>query len=292
MSTMGSQSNVDPIKRLLLKHPRAAFRDAGRIEAQWRDLGYSSAPDLGRAVEEHERLAELLSGFGIELLLLPEADGVGLDSIYVHDPLLVARRGVILGRMGKPQRDGEPAAAAAFLRANGIPILGAIEGPGHLEGGDALWLDERTLLVGEGYRSDAAGIRQLRALLESDVDEVRAVPLPHWKGPRDVLHLMSLISPLDHDLAVVHSPLLPVPFRQWLLARGLELVEVAEAEHETLGCNVLAVAPRVCVMLEGNPETRRRLERAGCEVHTFQGQEIALKGAGGPTCLTRPLVRG
>jgi len=289
---MSRQSNVAPIRRLLLKHPRQAFRDPARIGREWRDLGFTAAPDLGRAVEEYDRLVELLSGFGIELVFLPEADGVTLDSIYVHDPLLSARRGVVLARMGKPQRHGEPGAAAELLRANGVPILGAIQGPGHVEGGDAVWIDERTLAVGEGYRSDAAGIRQLRALLGNDVDEVRAVPLPHWKGPKDVLHLMSLISPLDDDLAVVHSPLLPVPFRQWLLDRGLELVEEAEGEHESLGCNVLAVAPRVCLMLEGSPETRRRLEHAGCEVHVFEGREIALKGAGGPTCLTRPLVRG
>ena len=219
---MSRQSNVAPIRRLLLKHPRQAFRDPARIGREWRDLGFTAAPDLGRAVEEYDRLVELLSGFGIELVFLPEADGVTLDSIYVHDPLLSARRGVVLARMGKPQRHGEPGAAAELLRANGVPILGAIQGPGHVEGGDAVWIDERTLAVGEGYRSDAAGIRQLRALLGSDVDEVRAVPLPHWKGPKDVLHLMSLFSPLDDDLAVVHSPLLPVPFRQWLLSRGLE----------------------------------------------------------------------
>jgi N-dimethylarginine dimethylaminohydrolase len=276
---------------VLLKRPAQAFRDRRRIEAEWRDLGFLSAPDLGRAAEEHGRLAELLAALGVELLFLPEDDATGLDSIYVHDPALVADRGAVLCRMGKPQREAEPEAIGAFLEARGGPILGRIVGGGRLEAGDCVWLDERTLAVGEGYRSNAEGIRQLRELLGADVDEVRAVPLPHWKGPDDVLHLMSLISPLDHDLAIVHSPLLPVPFRQWLRARGIGLIEVPPSEHETLGCNVLAVAPRVCVILEGNPETRDLLERAGCEVHSFAGEEIAKKGAGGPTCLTRPLLR-
>jgi N-dimethylarginine dimethylaminohydrolase len=291
MKALGCQSNVAPIRRMLLKHPQQAFRDQARIEGEWRGLGYAAAPVLEAALEEYQRLVELLSGFGIELLFLPESPGVGLDSIYVHDPVLVTEHGAILCRMGKPQRASEPQAVAGFLNANGLPILGAVEGEGRLEGGDVIWLDERTLAVGEGYRSNAEGIRQLRELLGDAVDEVRSVPLPHWKGPDDVLHLMSLISPLDHDLAVVHSPLLTVPFRQWLLERGLTLVEVAEAEHETLACNVLALAPRVCLMLEGNPETRRLLERVGVEVRTFSGREIALKGAGGPTCLTRPLLR-
>jgi N-dimethylarginine dimethylaminohydrolase len=276
---------------MLLKHAERAFRDRERIEAEWRDLGYTSAPVLENALEEYERLVELLSGFGIEILLLPDDAETGLDSIYVHDPLVISNRGAILCNMGKRQRRHEPAASAAFLEANGIPIAGAITDEGRLEGGDVVFLDERTVAVGEGYRSNAEGIRQLREILGDAVDEVISVPLPHWKGPEDVLHLMSMISPLDHDLAVVHSPLMPVPFRQRLLDRGLTLVEVFEAEHETLACNVLALAPRVCLMLEGNPETRRRLERVGVEVQTFSGREIALKGAGGPTCLTRPLLR-
>ena len=161
----------------------------------------------------------------------------------------------------------------------------------YMEGGDVAWIDERNLAVGLGYRTNAEGIRQLRALLGSGVDRVVPVPLPHWRGPDDVFHLMSMFSPVDRDLAVVYSPLLPVPFRQLLLKKGYELVEVPHEEFESMGCNVLAAGPRRCVAVDGNPVTRRRLEAAGAEVHTYRGREISTKGGGGPTCLTRPLVR-
>jgi N-dimethylarginine dimethylaminohydrolase len=179
----------------------------------------------------------------------------------------------------------------AAFEGLGLPIAGRIEGEGRLEGGDLLWFDERTCAVARGYRTNDEGIRQLKALLGSGV-EVVTVPLPHYRGPEDVFHLMSIISPLDADLALVHSPLMPVPFREWLLGRGIELVEVAEEELDTLGCNALALAPRRCLTAAGNPQTRARLEAAGCEVLTYAAEEISLKGQGGPTCLTRPLVRG
>jgi N-dimethylarginine dimethylaminohydrolase len=291
MQVVGCQSNVARIRRILLKHAREAFASAERIAAQWRELGYTAAPDLDAARREYDVLVERLGRYGIEMLFLPDDAATGLDSIYVHDPLVISNRGAILCNMGKRQRSHEPAAAAAFLEANGIPIAGAITDEGRLEGGDVVFLDERTVAVGEGYRSNAEGIRQLRLILDDAVDEVISVPLPHWKGPDDVLHLMSMISPLDHDLAVVHSPLMPVPFRKRLLERGVELLEVPAEEHDTLACNVLAVAPRACLMLGGNPRTERLLVQAGVEIQTFSGREIALKGAGGPTCLTRPLLR-
>jgi N-dimethylarginine dimethylaminohydrolase len=172
-----------------------------------------------------------------------------------------------------------------------IPILGHIVAPGSLEGGDVVWLDSRTVAVGEGYRTNGAGIRQFRALLGDLVDEVISVPLPHWTGPADCLHLMSLISPVAADLAVVYSRLLPVPFRQLLIERGYELVEVADDEYNLMACNVLAVAPRKVVMLAGCPATERGLKAAGAEVWTFDGSDLCLLGGGGPTCLTRPLLR-
>jgi N-dimethylarginine dimethylaminohydrolase len=194
--------------------------------------------------------------------------------------------------MGKAARAEEPAALAAHLPGLEVPVLGAIEGRARLEGGDVLWVDRRVLAVGQGYRTNAEGIRQLRELLGGAIDELVAVPLPHWRGPESCLHLMSFISMIDRELAVVYPPLLPVPFREWLLERGIRLVEVPDAEFDGLGCNVLAVAPRVCVMVEGSPQTRRRLEAAGAQVVEFAGLEICLKGEGGPTCLTRPLLRG
>jgi N-dimethylarginine dimethylaminohydrolase len=223
--------------------------------------------------------------------LLPRDETTTLDSIYVRDASIVCGRGLILCRMGKPQRAGEPEAHARALHGGHLAVCGRIEPPGRVEGGDVVWLDSRTFVVGRGYRTNADGIRQLRAILGGDV-EVVEVPLPHWRGEHDVMHLMSLISPVDHGLAVVYSPLLPVAFREWLLDRGVRLVEVPDAEFDTMGTNVLALAPRRCLMLAGNPCTRAALERAGAEVVEYEGTEISVKGAGGPTCLTRPLERG
>ena len=284
-------SMVGRLRRVLLKHPREAFVDAQRIEGQWRALGFLGPPDLETAAREFDRFTTMLAEEGVETLLLPRDDGTGLDSLYTHDPLFVLGRGAVLCRPGKEARRGEPAAVKRFLEQAGVPILGAIEGAGCLEGGDILILDEHTLAVGEGYRSNAEGIRQLRALLGPEIEDVIPVPLPHWKGPSDVLHLQSLISLLDRDLALVHSPLLPVPFRERLRARGCRLLELPPEELDTLGCNVLALAPQRCLVVEGNPRTRRLLQKAGVEVLAFEGREIAFKGCGGPTCLTRPLLR-
>ena len=195
------------------------------------------------------------------------------------------------GREGFVPRQTEPGAQEAFFQSLGIPVHGAVTGEGRVEGGDVIWIDQRTLAVGRGYRTNDEGIRQLGELLGECIDELIVVPLPHWRGPGDVFHLMSMISPIDHDLALVYSSLLPVPFREALLSRGIELVEVPDAEYGSMACNVLAVAPRKCIMLAGNPVTKARLEDAGAEVSVFEGEEICFKGAGGPTCLTRPILR-
>ena len=209
----------------------------------------------------------------------------------MRDALIIADKGVILCNMGKEGRRGEPSACANYLSELGMPILGAITGSGSLEGGDVVWLDEGTLVVASSYRTNEDGIRQLREITAEMVNEFVTVSLPHWRGPSDVLHLMSLISPVDRNLAVVYSKLLPVPFRERLLERGIRLLEVPDSEFETMGCNVLAVSPRRCIMLSGNPETKRILEDEGVEVFEYEGEEISRKGAGGPTCLTRPLLR-
>ena len=188
-------------------------------------------------------------------------------------------------------RAAEPAAQKAAYRSIGIPIIGEITAPACLEGGDVVWLDDHTVAVGQGYRTDEEGVMKLRAILENTIDELIVVPLPHWRGPGDVLHLMSLISPVDRDLAVVYSPLLPVPFRQRLVSHGFGLVEVPDEEFETMGTNVLALGPRDCLVLAGNPRTRSALERAGARVREYSGEEVSVKGGGGPTCLTRPLAR-
>ena len=290
MSALG-QSDVLPIETLLLKHARDAFGDQPTVDAQWEQLAYLGRPDFACAVAEYDSFVELLEGLGIVVHLAPADPDTGPDSVYVRDAAVVCDRGAILCQMGKRAREGEPSAAEREFRRAGVPVVGRIKGAGRLEGGDVAWIDERTVAVGRGYRTNGEGIRQLRSLLGSGVDRVVPVPLPHWRGPGDVFHLMSMFSPVDRNLAVVYSPLLPVPFRELLLRHGYELVEVPDEEFETMGCNVLAVAPRQCVALEGNSVTRQRLEAAGAEVRTYRGREISAKGGGGPTCLTRPLVR-
>ena len=291
LQMIGGQSDVGKLRRVAVKHARDAFGDAVAVDRQWRDLRYLARPDVTAAWAEYEHFLALLEAAGVDTLRLPPDHTVGLDSLYARDVSIVCDRGVILCNMGKPQRRTEPAAQEAAFRAAGIPIWGRITGDGTVEGGDVCWIDERTLAVGRGYRTNDAGIRQLRELVRGCVDEVVVVPLPHWRGPEDVFHLMSIVSPIDRHLFLVYAPLIPVPFREALLARGIELVEVAEPEFQTLGCNVLALAPREVLMVTGNRETRARLERTGVTVREFAGREICLKGGGGPTCLTRPLTR-
>lgn len=282
------QSEVRPLKRVLLRHARDAFESNDAISAQWRGLNYLDEPDFDEACREYDAFADLLERLGTEIDWMI-GDGSGLDSMYVRDASIVADGGAILCSMGKGARAAEPQAQARTFRELGTPVLGTIEPPGTIEGGDVAWLDDQTLAVGRGYRTNDDGIAQLRRLLP-DVELVR-VPLPHFRGPGDVFHLMSILSPLAEDLLLVYSPLMPVPFRELLVDRGFGLVEVPEDEFDSQGCNVLTVAPRIAVAVEGNPETRRRMEAAGVEVHAFVGREISLKGCGGPTCLTRPLHR-
>ena len=265
-----AQSEVGALARVLVQHAWDAFASQATVDAGWRTLGFTSAPDFDRALREYEGFLEVLGRSDARVETLPRGNDATLDSIYVRDAAIVSDRGVVLCRMGKRQRGAEPAAQRAWYEAQGVPVLGSIQAPGLLEGGDAVWLDERTIAVGRGYRTNAAGIEQLHALLGDSVDEVIAVALPHWRGPDDVFHLMSVISPIDRDLALVYSPLMSVPFRERLLERGMTLVEVPDEEFETMGANVLALAPRRCVMLAGNPKTRARLERAGAEVFEYR----------------------
>jgi N-dimethylarginine dimethylaminohydrolase len=288
---VGGQSEVGRLLSVAVKPASDAFRSPVAVARQWRDLGYTAPPDLAAAGPEYRSFLGLLESAGAEVLCLPPDDSVGLDSLYARDASIVCDAGVILCNMGKAQRRTEPAAQEAALRAAGVGVHGRIAGAGRLEGGDVCWIDQRTLAVGRGYRTNDEGIRQLRSLVAPCVDEVIVVALPHWRGPEDVFHLMSLVSPVDRDLFLVYAPLLPVPFREALLARGIELVEVPTPEFETLGCNVLAIAEREVLAVAGNPVTRSRLERTGVTVHEFVGREICVKGGGGPTCLTRPLGR-
>ncbi len=285
---MTLQSDTARLRRVLLKHAKDAFVSPRRIADQWQALDYLAEPDFSEACREYDAFAELLESLGVHLEWSTSED-TGLDSIYVRDATVMTDAGPVLCRMGKSTRRDEPALQGSTLGALGLHGPRSIEAPGTLEGGDVAWLAPDVLAVGRGYRTNQAGIDQLTSMLPEV--EVVSVPLPHWNGPGDVFHLMSMLSPLAPDLLLVYSPLLPVPFRESLLDRGFQLVEVPNEEFESQGCNVLAVAPRVAVALDGNPETRRRIEAAGVDVHPYVGREISLKGCGGPTCLTRPLER-
>lgn len=284
-------SEYGQLAAVLMKHPRDAFINDAVIAAQWRDLNFSAPPDLPRAVDEYERFLEIIAGNGCEILFLPESDATTLDSIYTRDATVESPLGMILASMGKRSRTSEPYAQAEELRQSGWPVGGAVALPGYLEGGDLIWLDEKTVAVGQGARTNLEGIQQLKTLLNGTVDELIVVPLPDDPGPHDVMHLMSLISPVDRDLAVVYPRLLPDDFKETLRRREYRLIDVPDDEYHTMATNVLALAPRECVMLDGNPRTRTALEKAGAAVHVYDGREISLKGGGGPTCLTRPLVR-
>jgi dimethylargininase len=282
-SGFGCPNMTDTLRRVLVRAP-----DATAIAA-WQAFGWHAEPDAARIVAEHEAFRSALADAGAEVVLAQTPVPLSPDSIYVFDPAIMTPHGAILLRPGKDGRRVEVDAIAADLVEAGVPILGKLEAPATVEGGDTVWLDERTLLVGIGYRTNEAGAAALRALLP-DVG-VHVFDLPYLHGPGEVLHLMSLLSPLDTNLAVAYLPYMPVRLVQLLEERGFELVEVPDEEFWTMGPNVLALGPRRALALEGNDETRRRMENAGVEVLTYAGDDLSRKGDGGPTCLTRPLWR-
>jgi dimethylargininase len=278
----GSQHMTAALRRALVRPPQAVDVPS------WRDLGWRGEPDPARLSAEHATFCSLLEEAGAEIVLSECTPG-NLDAIYAFDPALVTDEGALLLRPGKPQRRDEPDGLVPALEAAGVPVRARLSGQEYAEGGDTLWLDRQTLLVGRSYRTNEAGIAALRRALP-DVDVV-AFDLPHLRGPAEVLHLLSLISPLADDLAVVYLPLLPTRLVEALREREISLVEVPDEEFETMGTNVLALAPRVALALEGNRETRLRMEKSGVDVLVYEGVELS-KGDGGPTCLTRPLLRG
>ncbi len=282
-------NEYDRISKILVKSGRTAFKSQTEIDENWERLNYSDRPGFYNACIEHEHFTNALKSHGIDVLFADEDDSVSLDSIYMRDSSLITPNGVILCNMGKGDRASEADAARTFYEAEDIRILGEIDAPGTIEGGDVVWFDEQTLAVADGYRTNQSGISQLRALLPGV--EIIPVPLPHWNGPGDVLHLMSFISPVDKDLAVIYPRMMPVPFMNWLRDREINFIEVPDAEYDSMACNVLTLAPRDVMMIEGNPITEGLLKDAGVKVQTYEGQHISVCGAGGPTCLTRPLER-
>jgi N-dimethylarginine dimethylaminohydrolase len=273
---------VDPLRRVLVRQPSVPAC------ARWMEYGWHSEPDPTELLREHDRFCEVLESAGAEVVVGEPLDD-DPDAIYAFDPALVTERGAILLRTGKAGRRGEPAAAASDLEHAGVPVAASVDEPSIAEGGDFIRLDEATLLAGRGYRTSFDGIEAVAKLLP-EVETV-VFDLPHWHGEAEVMHLLSLLSPLDTDLVVAYPPLLPVALAQLLEARGIEIVAVPADEFPTMGTNALALAPRVALALDGNPVTRARLEAAGVEVLVYEGRELSLKGDGGPTCLTMPLLR-
>lgn len=285
------QSETGKLRSVILKHVKEAFKSQEFVDRQWQKLNYLARPDFLKAAREYDRLVRILDEQNVEIQFLPPSDDTGIDSIYVRDASIVTDNGLVICEMGKAQRMGEPQAHLNHCLSSGVNLLGTIQSPGTIEGGDVAWINEHILGVAHGYRTNKAGIDQLKNLLEPGGTDLMVMDSPHYKGPEDVFHLMSVFSPVDKDLAVVYSPLMAVPFRNGLIELGFDFVEVPDEEFDSLGCNVLALEPRKCLMVKGNPVTRSRLEKNGVEVIEFKGDEICLKGSGGPTCLTRPLLR-
>jgi N-dimethylarginine dimethylaminohydrolase len=281
---MGGQDSVGALKQVLVRAPQP------EDHRRWREYGWRAEPDPGLSAAEHEAFRTELELAGAEVLVGSTPVEGDPDAIYAYDPALMTDRGAILLRPGKAGRRAEPEAFGRDLAAAGVPIAARLEPPATAEGGDLFWLDERTLIAGRSYRTNDDGIAALRGLLP-EVD-VLVFDLPNLRGAGEVLHLLSLLSPLDLDLVVAFTPLMPIRLMELLRSRGVGIVEVPEEEFETMGPNVLALGPRVALALEGNEETRRRMESAGVDVRTYAGDEISHKGDGGPTCLTRPLLRG
>ena len=272
-----------PLRRVLVRPPGTDF-------SRWREYGWLAKPAEKQIAEEHEGFRNALEEAGAEVVVATRATDRNPDAVYVFDPAFLTDTGAILLRPGKEARRSEVEAIRADFEAAGVPIAAELTEPALAEGGDAFWLDERTLVVGLGYRTNAAGAKQLGAALPGV--EVITFDLPHYHGPAHCMHMLTLISPLDADLALVYLPLLPVRLVELLQERGVELVGVPDEEFESMACNVLALGPRQALALDGNPETRRRMEAAGVEVRLYRGEELSRKGEGGPTCLTLPLERG
>ena len=274
-----------------LKSAKNSFLSEEELSEHWETLQYLSKPNFKKSLEEYATFQTFFREKNISTCFFPINRKTKIDSIYSRDASIATDFGIIICNMGKQGRIHEPYAQLEAYKMNNINILGEIKFPGTLEGGDVAWLDQNTLAVGHTYRTNEEGISQLKGLLQPKGIEIIVVELPHYKGKSDVFHLMSILSPVDKNLAVVYSPLMPIKFRNQLLERGFQLIEVPEQEFDSMGCNVLAIAPRDCLMVAGNPITRKLLEDAGASVHIYEGNEISVKGGGGPTCLTRPIDR-
>jgi len=287
----GLNSNVSTLKTVLLKNPQAAFKSQKTIDLQWQDLNFIDKPDFKKSVTQYENFIDILNDNHVEILYIPEDEKTSLDSIYTHDPIFMTPNGAVIGNMGKTQRKPETIMMKNYLNEIGVPILGEIINDATLEGGDVIWIDEKTVAAGLTYRTNIKGIDQLRKILSTISVEVISVDLPHWNGPVDVLHLMSLISPLKEDLFLIYKKLLPVGLLKLLKQLDIKTISIADEDYDSLGCNVLPLSTTKCLITSGNNKTFKIIEDNGIEVIEFQASEICYKGSGGPTCLTRPIYR-
>ena len=287
----GLNSNVSTLKTVLLKDPKAAFKSQKTIDLQWRNLNFIERPDFKKSIIQYEKFVDILNDNHVQILFIPEDDETSLDSIYTHDPMFMTPNGAVIGNMGKKQRKPETAMMKKYLYETGIPILGEINNGGTLEGGDAIWINDKIAAVGLTYRTNNEGVNQLRKILSSISVELICGDLPHWNGPVDVLHLMSLISPLKEDLFLIYEKLLPVGFLKLLNNLDIKTISIADEDYDTLGCNVLPLSTTKCLITKGNDSTTKIIEQNGIEVIEFHASEICYKGSGGPTCLTRPIYR-
>ena len=287
----GLNSNVSTLKTVLLKDPKAAFKSQKTIDLQWQNLNFIEKPDYKKSIIQYGKFVDILNDNHVEVLFIPEDEKTSLDSIYTHDPMFMTPNGAVIGNMGKKQRKPETIMMKSYLDEMGIPIFGKIDNGGTLEGGDAIWINDKTVAVGLTYRTNNEGINQLRKILSTISVELICVDLPHWNGPVDVLHLMSLISPLKEDLFLIYEKLLPVGFLKFLNKIAIKTISIADEDYDTLGCNVLPLSTTKCLITNGNDRTTKIIEDNGIEVIEFQASEICYKGSGGPTCLTRPLYR-
>lgn len=278
----GTPDMVSQLSRVLVRTPTTV--------GKFVEEGFWRMPDITELLKEHEQFTNLLESLGCQVDVASPVEGL-VDAVYMHDPMIMTPHGAILLRMAKPVRSPEPAEFRNDLERIGVPILGQLTEPAFADGGDKVWLDAKTLLIGHGYRTNQAGIDQIRVLLAPHGVDVFAFDLPHYEGPGAVLHLMSVLSPIAHNKAVVYEPLAPVRLLQFLESRGISWFTVSEKEMLTQGANILTIRPNVVVLAAGNPEIEGKLREGGVEIHVFAGNNVAVKGDGGPTCLTAPLAR-
>jgi len=282
---------VHTLERVMVCPPRTAGWNRPEVATRWQELGFHHALNFATAQSQHDALCHELRTAGAEIVDMPTAPDLSLDAVYAHDASLPTDHGLIVMHPGKPNRVAEGPHHASFCASLEIPTLGAITAPGTTEAGDILWLDSKTLLIGHGYRTNAAGIQQMRFLLAPHGVQVLSAPVPYGPGPSACLHLMSLISLLDDHTAIVDLPWLAVETVELLQSRGFKFLEIDPSERDTLACNVLALGNNRLLAIEENRNTNACLRQAGFDVRTFPGSELCINGSGGPTCLTRPLLR-